>query len=242
MNRITLAALLASTLALGCSPTTAVINGQTVQRPTLAYTDGYYYAVRHFAAYPEQRGASSGLRAYGGRIAGFACGADFTYESDYYGRALRLNGFVQPQMQAAGYSKPHQPAHMEVRDEDGRRHIFGSVGDDISSNLIPHDRPSRVVDFSLGADGLHGQVASRLFDLTHTDVDTLAGTVKIATGEVLPFELRGLSAVWSMPPADQAAIIPFMLSCSQVEEGRHVEGVTTETTAPLLVVDFRGRG
>ncbi len=243
MMRITLTALFASMLALGgCTPTTAVVNGQRLPRPTLAYTDGYYYAVRHFRAYPEQRGASSGLRAYGGRIAGFACGADFTYESDYYGRSLRLSGFVQPQMQAAGHARPHEPAHMEVRDENGRRHIFGSVGDDIASNLIAHDRPSKVVDFAIGADGLHGQVASRLFNLSQSDVDTLVGTVKISTGDVLPFELRGLSAVWAMPPADQAAIIPFMLSCSQVEEGRHVEGVTTETTAPLLVVDFRGHG
>ena len=54
--------------------------------------------------------------------------------------------------------------------------------------------------------------------------------MRISTGEVLPFELRGLTAVWAMPAADQAAIIPFMLSCSQVDEGRHMEGVTTETT------------
>ena len=68
----------------------------------------------------------------------------------------------------------------------------------------------------------------------------MSGTVRISTGEVLPFELRGVSSVWSMPPADQAAILPFMLTCSRVEEGRHMEGATTETTAPLLVVDFRG--
>jgi hypothetical protein len=242
MNRITLAASVLATFALACTPTTAVVNGQRIARPTLAYTDGYYYAVRHFAAYPEQRGASTGLRAYGGRIAGFACGAAFNYESDYYGRALRLSGFVQPANQATGYTRGYQPAHLEVRDEAGQRHIFGSVGDDMSSNLVPHDRPSKVIDFSLGGGGLHGQIASRRFELSHSDSDTLSGTVQISTGDVLPFELRGLSAVWAMPPADQAAIIPFMLSCSQVEEGRHIEGVTTETTAPLLVVDFRNRG
>ena len=44
-----------------------------------------------------------------------------------------------------------------------------------------------------------------------------------------------------MPPADQAAILPFMLSCSQVEEGRKIEGAYTDSTLPLLVVDFRHR-
>ena len=62
--------------------------------------------------------------------------------------------------------------------------------------------------------------------------------MRISTGETLAFELRGLTAVWSMPAADQAAILPFMLSCSRVDEGRHMEGVTTETTAPVTVVDF----
>ena len=77
MNRLPFVAIL---FAVGCAPTTAVVNGQRVARPTLGYTDGYYYAVTHYRAYPESRGASSGLHAYGGRIAGFACGADFTYE------------------------------------------------------------------------------------------------------------------------------------------------------------------
>jgi hypothetical protein len=241
MPKITLFALL--TFVLGaCAPTTAVVNGQRVARPTLAYTDNYYYAVTHYAAYPAQRGASTGLRSYGGRIAGYACGVDFHYEADYAGRSLRLSGFAQPMTHIQMFTKVHQPAHMEVRDENGRRYIFGSVGDDIGGLLIPHDRPSKVVDFSIGADGLSGQIGSRRFDLARVDADTLQGTMQISNGDVLPFEIRGLSAVWAMPPADQAAIMPFMLTCSQVEEGRHVEGVTTETTAPLTIVDFSGQG
>ena len=101
--------LIAFSLAIGCSPTTAVVNGQRVARPTLGYTDGYYYGVTHYHAYPEQRGASSGLHSYGGRIAGFACGADFTYESDYAGRSLRLTGFVQPQL-SIGRPREHPAA------------------------------------------------------------------------------------------------------------------------------------
>ena len=42
--------------------------------------------------------------------------------------------------------------------------------------------------------------------------------------------------------ADQAAILPYMLACSRVDEGRHMEGVTTETTAPLTVVKIGNRG
>ena len=241
MNRFALIALL-SAVALGCSPTTAVVNGRRVARPTLGYSDGYYYSVTHYRAYPEQRGASSGLRSYGGRIAGFACGADFTFESDYYGRELRLTGFVQPNYQAVGHENIQLPAHIQVADRDGSRHMTGSIGDDFGTNFVAHDRSAKVIDFSLGSDGLRGQIASRYFDLALANEDTLAGTMMISTGEKLPFELRGVSAVWSMPAADQAAILPFMLSCSQVDEGRHLEGVTTETTRPLQIVDFRARG
>jgi hypothetical protein len=262
MKSLSLCALFA--VASGCAaPTTAVVNGQRVPRPTLAYTDHYYYAVTHYHAYPEARGASSGLQTYAGRVAGFACGADFHYEADYRGRSIQLLGYVQPITQVGGLNRIYQPAHIEVRDVGGQRHIRGSVGEDMGAltvspqPLMPgrmmnaagnwgrtpytlaHDRPSKVIDFALDSSGLHGQIGSRLFALTAVGNDTLAGTVKVSTGEVLPFELRGLSSVWSMPAADQAAILPFMLTCSQVEEGRHIEGANVDSTAPLLVVDFR---
>jgi hypothetical protein len=230
----------------GCAPSTAVVNGQRVARPTLAYSDHYYYGVTHYRAYPEQRGPSAGLHSYGGRITGFACGADLHYESSYEGRELRLLGYVQPQFGAIGHTSMQQPAHMQVRDEvpgmAGQRHFTGSVGDDIGGLFIAHDRPSKVIDFALSREGLSGQIASRRFDLHYVDEDTMAGTVVISNNPPLPFELRGTSAVWAMPAADQAAILPFMLTCSQVEEGRHIEGANTESTAPLLVVDFRNRG
>ena len=121
--------------------------GQSVGRPTLAYTDHYYYAVTHYRAYPQSRGASSGLRSYGGRIAGFACGADFNYETDYRGRSIQLLGNVQAINQSVALVRVQQPAHMEVRDMGGRRHFRGSVGDDIGGLFIPHDRSSKVIDF-----------------------------------------------------------------------------------------------
>lgn len=240
MIRLPIAAF-ALSLAAGCAPTTAVVNGQRVPRPTLGYSDGYYYGVTHYRAYPENRGASSGLNAYGGRIAGYACGAEFNYESDYHDREIRLTGFVQPQYQAVGHENIQLPAHIEIRDRDGRRYLTGSIGDDFGTNFVAHDRSAKVIEFSLGADGLHGQIASRWFDLAVVDADTLAGTMRISTGETLPFELRGLTAMWSMPAADQAAILPYMLACSRVDEGRHMEGVTTETTAPLTVVNIGNR-
>jgi len=228
--------------AAACAPTTAMVNGQRVARPTFGYSDGYYYGIKHHLAYPEHRGASTGLYSYGGRVAGYACGAEFTYESEFHGRELRITGFVQPQDQSAGHEYIQLPAHIQVTDRDGHRHMEGSIGDDFGTNFVAHDRSSKVIDFSMGADGLRGQISSRYFDLARADADTLAGTMRISTGEMLPFELRGLSAVWAMPAADQAAIIPFMLSCSQVDEGRHMEDVTTETTRPLQIVDFSHRG
>lgn len=237
MNKISLVLLL---VLGGCAPTSAVVNGQRVQRPTLGYTDHYYYAITHYAAYPESRGPSSGLHSYGGRIAGFACGANFTFESDFHGRYLQLLGYVQAVNQSAALMRTQKPAHLEVRDGEGERRFSGSIGDDIGGLLIPYDRAARVIDFAIGDDGLHGQIGSRRFALARVDADRLAGEVTLSTGDVIPYEIRGLSSMWSMPAADQAAILPFMLTCSQVEEGRHVEGVTTETTAPLNIVDFSG--
>jgi hypothetical protein len=225
----------------GCAPTTALINGQEVPRPTLGYTDHYYYAVTHYSAYPEQRGPSSGLRSYAGRIAGYACGAEISYEADYRGRSLQLLGYVEPTFQSAGTPATTQPAHMEVRDEPMVRHFRGSVGDDIGGLFIAHDRPSAVIDFTLGRDSLHGQIGSRRFALEAVDDDTLSGTVVIANAAPRPFLVRGISAVWAMPPADQAAILPFMLTCSEVEAGRADVGVYVDSTIPLLTVDFRGR-
>lgn len=233
---------LLSLFAAACAPTTAVVNGQTVARPTLAYTDGTYYAVTHYRAYPEHRGASSGLHSYGGRLAGFACGAEFWYESDFVGKAIRLSGYAQAVRSPIGHVIVPVPAHIEVRDVDAHRHVYGSIGADMGNLITAVNRPSRVIDFTLGPDGLHGQIGSRWFELGPVDVDTMAGTMKISTGDVLPFELRGVSAMWSMPAADQAAILPFMMTCSQIEDGRHDVGVTTETNAPLQFVDLSHRG
>src|SRR5690242_21353090 len=79
-----------------CAPTTAVVHGQTVARPSLGYTDHRYFAVEHKGAYPDVRGPSSGLWSYGGRIDGQVCGANVDFESDYYGHRLDVNGFISP--------------------------------------------------------------------------------------------------------------------------------------------------
>jgi hypothetical protein len=155
---------------------------------------------------------------------------------------MQLLGYAQPVRPPIGHSIVQVPAHLEVRDVDAHRRFNGSIGADMGGLFTAYDRPSRVIDFTLGPDGLHGQIGSRWFELANVDLDTMAGTVKVSTGTELPFELRGVAAMWSMPAADQAAILPFMLTCSQIEDGRHDVGVTTETNAPLLVVDLNRRG
>ena len=37
---------------------------------------------------------------------------------------------------------------------------------------------------------------------------------------IVTFRIRGWGAVWSMPAADQAAILPFVLTC--VADGTHL--------------------
>ena len=213
--------------------------------PRSAIASGYYYGVTHYRAYPEHRGASSGLHSYGGRLAGFACGADFTYESEFHGRELRVTGFVQAAYRAVSHVGIQLPAHIEVTDVGGRRHMEGTIGVDFGSNVSVDDRPSEIIDFSLGADGLHGQIASRYFDLAVADADTLARHHVTASPPARGCAelLRAVCAagVGHATAADQAAILPFMLSCSSVDDGRADVGVNVDSTKPLQVVDFNKR-
>jgi hypothetical protein len=146
--------------------------------------------------------------------------------------------------------------HLEVRDKHRERRIQGSIGDDIGemftslhgtsggmgspSNVVgdvgvPWNVKSHTIDFAFSTAELHGTIGSRRFDL-HTGGDNdLVGTV-ILGGKSLPFVLRGVSELWSMPASDQAAILPMILTCEDaIGEST---GIMDLTLQPILSVNF----
>jgi hypothetical protein len=246
-------------LLSACAPVRVNIRGELKPRLTLGYSDHRYFAVVHRAAYPEARGASSGLRAYGGRIDGVVCGLDVWLEADYRGSRLQLAGFVSRDDGSSGNLRRALPAHLEVRDSDGARHISGGVGAEIDSfvgmtgtkaadkftdsdwdigeNGSPFAPVDHRVDIRFDTGSLHGRVARREFDLRSDGKDALAGTVT-ENGMRYGFVLRGMSHLWSMPAADQAAVLPIMLSC---DFGADPERVAVRDGTAELNVDLAQR-
>jgi hypothetical protein len=216
-------------LAAACAPRSAMVRGHEMARPTVAYSDHRVFALIHDAAYPEARGPSSGLREYAGRMAGRVCGNDVWLEADYRGRFMEVGGFYEPN---DGSLHTINQVHLEVRDYAGERHIRGSIGagqepvigwagkiagpsghgagrtmGDLAVNEGDH-----VIDLSYNSGLLHGMLNGQRFMLALRGDDTFEGTV--TAGDVTrPFTLRDVSALWSMPAADQAAVLPMLLAC-----------------------------
>ena len=92
---------------------------------------------------------------------------------------------------------------------------------------------SPVVDLRISQERLHGRISYRHFELTATEDDSYIGEMRIADDKYR-FVVFGKSALWSMPPADQAALLPLMLSCARV--------VRDELGEPILFVDFSSKG
>jgi hypothetical protein len=205
--------LLATMIALalsGCAaPTTAVIDGKTVPRPTLGYTDHDLFAIEHKRAWPTPRGASSGLHAYGGTLWGRVCGNDVNLEAEYRGRYLDVSGFISPaiarRISAVGFENP---VHLEARDRHGAREVIGFL----ARNRLGHPMGPPVIDFAYNHERLDGQIGWRHFHLRR-EGDQFVGTYT-EVGEIRPFVLDGVDELWLMPAPDQVALMPFMMTCA----------------------------
>jgi hypothetical protein len=220
--------LLLALITAGCASHHAVVDGRTLARENLGYTDHDYFALMHYDAYPAQRGPSSGLRAYGGRLAGRVCGADLNLEAEYKGRHLAVLGYAQL-MKITTFNARLQTVDIHVFDKtDGAgavaRHFTGRVSDDDLGLALARGLPPRhQIDFAMSSEWLRGRVGRREFDL-HADGDQLVGTFAIG-GTKIPFRLDGWGALWAMTPADQAAILPFMMTCIREDKQELVQAI-----------------
>lgn len=195
------------------APTTAVVDGHTVPRPTLGYTDHQSYALRDRHAYPRAARPGERLYTYAGEQSGVACGVDVVADSRYLGRSLFVQGFMGP------VSSAHTIPMLRWAEDDkyGVRHITGDGA-----------------ELALTPSSLTGSITHDAFrwnyDLT-ANGDDLFGVVE-AFGLQVPFVIRGRRELWAMPAADQAILLPFLLTCPDVR----AKGDDGE---PLFGVDFR---
>ncbi|HEY2747268.1 MAG TPA: hypothetical protein VGL86_21750 [Polyangia bacterium] len=238
--------------AAACASSTVNVRGKELSRYTLSYTDHFLYGITHHDAYPDTRGASAPLRAYAGRITGYACGAEIWAESSYHGGYLGVLGYVEPISRSVGLQSRTSPMHLEIHDRYGERHITGSIGDEIgemfhSINFLhgapgdagevgaPYYAREHTIDFSFSTSRLHGTVGSRSYDLYADGADNLVGFV-VKGAKPLPFKLSGVSNLWSMPPSDQAALLPMLLTCE--DEASQADGLVDFELPPILTLDF----
>jgi hypothetical protein len=188
-------------LAAGCAtvPKTAVVDGQQVPRLTLEY-NGNPYSIKHEGAHPRPGNPSGGLRDNGGAIRGRVCGMLVDLDVTHKGDHVQLVGSVDNRM----------PAAIDVSQTNGQRHFTGNLG-------------PLAVDFVATPDGMQGHVGIRVFAI-EAQGDTYRGFMRIPglydvdnQKQRLGVIVAGKEALWSMAPADQAAVLPAIFSCSSAQ-------------------------
>jgi hypothetical protein len=188
--------VVAAALAGCATPKTALIDGQQVPRLTLEL-NGQPYTVKHEGAHPRPRSPSGGLSDAGGSIRGRVCGMYVDFDVTHKGDHVQLVGSLDNRI----------PAAIDVSGDDDVRHFSGNLG-------------GLGVDFELARAQLQGHVGLRVFALEAGD-DQYQGHWRIpgligegTTSAVLPIVITGKEALWEMPPADQAALLPALLTCN----------------------------
>jgi hypothetical protein len=181
------------------TPKTAIVDGREVPRLTLEY-NGQPYSVKHDGAHPRPGGASSGLRDAGGGIRGRVCGMLVDFDVTHKGDHVQVVGSIDNHIDAA----------IDVSERNGARHFTGNLG-------------GLAVDFIASPSMMEGHVGVRVF-VIETTGDVYRGYMRIpglldinGGKQRLGLNVVGRDALWSMPPADQAAVLPAILTCGSTQ-------------------------
>ena len=185
----------------GCAsvPKTAVVDGKEVPRLTLEY-NGNPFSIKHEGAHPRPGGASSGLSDNGGLIHGRVCGMFIEFDVTHKGDHVQLVGSIDNRM----------PTAIDVAEQNGQRHFTGNLG-------------PLGVDFVAAPGGMQGHVGIRVFAIERAEDEyrgfmRIPGTLDINGGKQrLGITITGAQALWSMPPADEAAVLPAIFSCGSTQ-------------------------
>ena len=188
-------------LTAGCAtvPKTAIVDGKEVPRLTLDFT-GNPYTIKHEGAHPQPGGASSGLRDAGGAIHGRVCGMFIDFDVTHKGDHVQLVGSIDNRM----------PAAIDVAEQNGQRHFTGNLG-------------PLAVDFIAATGGMQGHVGIRVFAIetvggAYHGFMRIPGLLDIDGGKQrLGVTVSGEDALWQMPPADQAAVLPAIFTCGSMQ-------------------------
>ncbi|HWE29147.1 MAG TPA: hypothetical protein VHB97_14160 [Polyangia bacterium] len=168
-------------------------------RLTLEF-NGQPFTVKHEGAHPRPGGASSGLRDAGGAIRGRVCGMLVDFDVTHKGDHVQIVGSIDNHIDAA----------IEVSEHDGARHFTGNLG-------------PLAVDFVAAPSLMEGHVGIRVFALeTAGDVYhgfmRIPGLLDIDGGKQrIGVAVAGRDALWAMPPADQAAVLPAIFTCGSTQ-------------------------
>jgi hypothetical protein len=99
-------------------------------------------------------------------------------------------------------------ASIDVSEQNGVRHFTGDFG-------------GLAVDFLAGPAIMEGHVGIRVFsveggaDNAYHGFMRIPGLLDVNGGKQrIGVNITGLKALWAMPPADQAAVLPALFSCS----------------------------
>jgi hypothetical protein len=193
------AALAVLTAGCAMTPKSAVVDGREVPRLTLEYS-GNPYTIKHEGAHPRPLGASSGLNDAGGSIKGRVCGMFVDFDVTHKGDHVQLVGSIDNRM----------PAAIDVREQNGQRHFTGNLG-------------PLAVDFVAAPDGMQGHVGIRVFAIEaqgdlYRGFMRIPGLLDINGGKQrLGVAVSGRDALWGMPAADQAAVLPAIFSCGSTQ-------------------------
>jgi len=188
-------------LTAGCAtvPKTAMVDGRQVPRLTLEFT-GNPYSVKHEGAHPRPGGPSSGLKDAGGSIRGRVCGMLVDFEVTHKGDHVQAVGSIDNRYEAA----------VDVSEDKGVRHFTGNLG-------------PLAVDFVAGPTVMEGHVGIRVFAV-ETAGDVYQGFMRIpglldinGGKQRLGVSVAGRDALWAMPAADQAVLLPSILTCGSMQ-------------------------
>jgi hypothetical protein len=199
--------------AAGCAaiPRTAIVDGREVQRPTLQF-GGQPYTLVHQGAHPKPGSPSSGLRDAGGRIRGRICGITADYDVKHSGDRVVVDGVVYDDKLGS---------KIEVREESRGLHFSGTLG-------------SNIIDLQLDRGRLTGSVGRRVYSLERVE-DRLEGWLRVpgmvwgpsipvmvqSDRKILvPVRVRGVAALWEMPAAVQAVVLPNLLTCINLADNQ----------------------
>ena len=211
--------------AAGCgTPEYAVVGGQRVARPTVAYDNGQTFRLEHKRAFPGVFDAARGRDIDDGRLRGRVCGVDVAFDAAWNGAHLSLEGRGEvPWKQDFTHTEGLFKLDLDITElGPGHRRIVGNtppVELDVSSErLVGHIGAST---FTLAADGgyLLGRYQRR-------------GGVEPAVDE--KFAIWGREALATMVPADEALLLVMMLTCDGtiVLDGNRIRGFTLGKIAP----------